>query len=153
MASRPPSSYLPTLTAQIAGPVIAAELGQVGIDVTVTQGGSDAATENVIKSGAFGLAVVDQSAGRDLGSYADPASPWHYAYSDQVAALLDAGNEASTEQEWINDYQQALRLITSDAVNDWLYVQPQITIADKNVGGLSPAGLSDAFPLAGLTVS
>ncbi len=138
----PPYSY-----AQVSGPLIAAELQAVGITATIKNIQWPLWLSQVFAHRDFQLTIVDHAEARDISNYATPGYYWNFAHTAQVARLLQAGDEAPTRAQWIADYRQALRLITSQAVNDWLYVLPQLTVAQAGLVGLPTSGLTESFPV------
>jgi peptide/nickel transport system substrate-binding protein len=138
----PPYNY-----AQIAGPLIAAELQAVGITATIKNIQWPLWLSQVFAHSDFQLTIVDHAEARDISNYATPGYYWNFAHTAQVAKLLQQGNEAPTRAQWIANYRKVLRLITSQAVNDWLYVLPQLTIAQAGIIGVPKSGLSESFPV------
>ena len=59
--------------------------------------------------------------------------------------MLGAANSAPTQAASTAHYKSIVRRITADAVNDWLYVPDQVTIAQKGVNGLPVGGRTESF--------
>jgi peptide/nickel transport system substrate-binding protein len=138
----PPYGY-----AQSAGPLVAADLKAVGINVTIKNIQWPLWLSQVFTARNFDMTIIDHVEARDIGNYAIPAYYWNYAKTSQVAAMLAAGNAAPTQAGQSAKYTQVLQMITADAVNAWLYNPDAITVAAKDVVGLPGTGLTESFNL------
>lgn len=138
----PPYGY-----ATAAGPLIAANLKAVGINVTIKDIQWPLWLSQVFTHHNFQMTIVDHVEARDIGNYAIPTYYWDYNKTTQVGALLAAGDAASTPAGQVAKYTQVLNMITADAVNCWLYNPDQITVAKKNIVGLPGSGLTESFNL------
>jgi peptide/nickel transport system substrate-binding protein len=137
----------PYFYAQLAAPLIVSELGAVGIKVTVSTIDFPLWISQVFEAGDFQATIIDHAEGRDIGNYGTAGYYWHYAQTSQVAQELTAANAAPTEAQWIAGYRKVLRQITADAVNDWIYIIPDLTVAQKDVVGLSSTAYTESFNL------
>jgi peptide/nickel transport system substrate-binding protein len=149
-----PNGFSTTLTlppyyyATLAGPVIQSELDAVGIKTTITNVQWPLWLSQVFEGGNFDLTIIDHAEARDVANYATPGYYWHFAGVKHVASLLSAAEAAPTQGQWIAGTQQVLRLIAADAVNDWLYVLPAMSVHDVGVIGLPKYGYTEAFDLS-----
>jgi peptide/nickel transport system substrate-binding protein len=149
-----PNGFSTTLTippygyAESAGPLVAAELGAVGIKVTIKDIQWPLWLSQVFTARNFDMTIIDHVEARDIGNYEIPTYYWNYAKTSQVAALLAAGDAAPTQAGQTAKYTQVLQMITADAANAWLYNPDQITVAAKDVAGLPGSGLTESFDLA-----
>ncbi len=137
----------PYYYAQLAAPLIVSELGAIGIRVSVSTIDFPLWISQVFEAGDFETTIIDHAEGRDIGNYGTPGYYWHYAGTAEVAKELAAADAAPTRAQWIAGYRQVLRQITADAVNDWLYIIPNLTVADKDVVGLPSTAYTEAFNL------
>ena len=138
----PPYGY-----ATAAGPLIAANLKSVGINVTIKDIQWPLWLSQVFTNHNFDMTIVDHVEARDIGNYAIPTYYWQYNKTSQVAKLLAAGDAAPTQAGQVAKYTQVLKMITADAVNCWLYNPDQITVAKSNIVGLPATGLTESFNL------
>lgn len=140
----PPYGY-----ATAAGPLIAANLKAVGINVTIKDIQWPLWLSQVFTNHNFDMTIVDHVEARDIGNYANSKYYWDYPASKtaKVAALLAAGDAAPTQAGMTAKYTQVLKMITADAVNCWLYNPDQITVAKSNIVGLPGTGLTESFNL------
>ena len=137
----------PYFYAKLAAPLVVSELGAIGIKVSVNTIDFPLWISQVFEGGNYQATIIDQAEGRDVSNYGTLGYYWHYAKTPQIAAKLQAANAAPTKSQWIAGYQGVLKQVTGDAVNDWLYIAPFITVADKNIVGLSKTAYTEAFNL------
>lgn len=138
----------PYFYAKLAAPLIVSELGAIGIKVSVSTIDFPLWISQVFEGGNFQATIIDQAEGRDVSNYGTPGYYWHYAKTPQIAAELSAANAAPTKAQWIAGYRKVLRQITDDAVNDWLYVAPFITVIDKNIVGIPTTAYTESYNLS-----
>lgn len=138
----PPYSYATT-----SGTLVAAELNAVGIKTTIKNIQWPLWLSQVFTNHNFDLTIVDHVEARDIANYANDKYYWQYAGSNQVAKLLEAANAAPTQRSSAATYKAIVRKITTDAVNDWLYVPEAVTIAQRGVNGLPQSGRTESFYL------
>jgi peptide/nickel transport system substrate-binding protein len=137
----------PYYYAQLAAPVIQAELKAVGINATITNVQWPLWLSQVFEAGNFDLTIIDHAEARDVANYATPGYYWHFAGVSRVATMLTKAEAAPSERQWITGTQAVLKLIASDAVNDWLYVLPAWSVHDVGVVGLPKYGYTESFDL------
>lgn len=138
----------PYFYAQLAAPLIVSELGAIGIHMSVSTIDFPLWISKVFDGGNFQTTIIDHAEGRDIGNYGTAGYYWHYSGTSRVAAELTAANAAPTRAQWIAGYRRVLRQITADAVNDWLYIIPNLTVAQKDVVGLAKTAYTESFDLA-----
>ncbi len=148
-----PNGFSTTLTlppyyyAQLAGPVVQSELGAIGIKVTIKNVQWPLWLSQVFEGGNFDLTIIDHAEARDVPNYADPTYYWHFAGARTVASQLAAANAAPTRHAWIAGMRTVLREIAHDAVNDWLYVLPDLSVHLKGVVGLPESFYTESFDI------
>ena len=140
----PPVNY-----AQQSGAFIQSELGQVGIKVKIQNVDFPLWINRVFIGGNYDLTIIAHVEARDLIKYADPKYYWHYD-NKTVQKLIAAGDAAPTDAQWIADYRKVERIITTDAVNDWLFLLPNLEVVRKGITGYPTNGLSLSFDVTGL---
>ncbi|KJE75642.1 ABC transporter substrate-binding protein [Ferrimicrobium acidiphilum] len=138
----------PYFYAKLAAPLIVSELGAIGIKVSVSTIDFPLWISQVFEGGNFQATIIDQAEGRDVSNYGTTGYYWHYAKTPEVASELTAANAAPTKAQWIAGYQKVLKQITSDAVNDWLYIAPFITVIDKNIVGIPTTAYTESYNLS-----
>ena len=140
----PPVNY-----AQQSGAFIQSELGQVGIKVKIQNIDFPLWINRVFIGGNYDVTIIAHVEARDLIKYADPKYYWHYD-NKTVQKLIAAGDAAPTDAQWIADYRKVERIITTDAVNDWLFLLPNLEVVRKGITGYPTNGLSLSFDVTGL---
>jgi peptide/nickel transport system substrate-binding protein len=148
-----PNGFSTTLTlppyyyAQLAGPVVQSELAAIGIRAKIDNVQWPLWLSQVFEAGDFDLTIIDHAEARDVANYANPSYYWHFSGARQVASQLAAANAAPTRHRWIAGVRAVLREIARDAVNDWLYVMPDLSVHLKGVVGLPDAFYTESFDL------
>lgn len=143
----PPYPY-----AKADGPVVAAELKQIGINVQLSNIQWPLWLSQVFEGGDFQSTIIDHAEARDISNYTNPKYYWHYATTSKVTAMLTAADEAPTIAQWKTGYEKAETLIAHQAVNVWFFNLPEITVAKKGIVGLPHGSLSESFQLTALQI-
>lgn len=138
----------PYFYAKLAAPLIVSELGAIGIKVSVSTIDFPLWISQVFEGGDFQATIIDQAEGRDVTNYGTPGYYWHYAETPQVASELTAAEAAPTQAQWIAGVRHVLKQITGDAVNDWLYIAPFITVIDKDIVGIPTTAYTESYNLS-----
>jgi peptide/nickel transport system substrate-binding protein len=97
----------------------------------------------------YDMSIVQHVEPRDIYTFGNPDYYWRYD-SPEVQALL-ASADAGTEDQQIADLKQAARKLAEDAAAIWLYVFPNITVADTDIGGLPKNRVSESLDLTTIT--
>jgi peptide/nickel transport system substrate-binding protein len=81
-------------------------------------------------------------------------NPDYYTRYDnpKLQALL-AKADRGTEEQQVALMQQAARLLSEDAAADWLFVIPNLIVAEKDITGLPENAIAESFNLTGLARS
>ncbi len=145
---------LPTLPyATSCGQVVKSQLEQVGLKVQIDQLEFPAAwLTTVFKNADYDLSIISHVEPRDLGAvFGDPAYYTKYGTPQlkQLLASADAGDEATQ----IADLKNAARLLSDEAAADWLFLLPNLVVADKNITGLPTNAITESFDLTRLSRS
>ncbi|WP_168581715.1 ABC transporter substrate-binding protein [Gephyromycinifex aptenodytis] len=145
---------LPTLPyATSCGQVVKSDLEKVGFKVTLDQLEFPAAwITQVLRGGDYDASIIAHVEPRDLPTlYGNPKYYLHYDNKKvrEAIAAADAGDEATQ----VAKMKEAARVIAEDAASDWLFLLPNLTVADKDITGLPKNSLSESFDLTGLARS
>jgi peptide/nickel transport system substrate-binding protein len=141
----PPPAY-----ARQAGEIIAAELAQVGVDARIENVEWAQWLDGVYKNKNYDLTVISHVEPRDLGIYANPDYYFQYR-SPAFQELYHKLSTTADEAQRLDLLRQAQRLLAEDAVNVFLYLLPQVTVAKKELVGLWRNSPIFANDLAALT--
>ncbi|HUC67375.1 MAG TPA: ABC transporter substrate-binding protein [Stellaceae bacterium] len=126
----PPPPY-----ARQGGQIVAAELAQIGINAKIENIEWAQWLDGVYKHKNYDLTIVSHVEPRDLANYADP--DFYYQYdSSKFRALMDDVNTAPDEAARLKALAAAQRQLAEDAVNVFLYVLPQVSVAKAGLHGL-----------------
>lgn len=142
---------LPSLPyAQACGPVVKSMLEQVGFKVkTDTLEFPAAWLTSVFKGSDYDLSMVAHVEPRDLPVvFGSPDYYTHFS-NPQMATFLKQADTGTQEQQ-SQAMKKAARLIADDAGADFLFVLPNLMVADKNITGLPKNAITEGFDLAGL---
>lgn len=145
---------IPTLPYAVAcGTVVKSQLEQAGFKVALDQLEFPAAwLTTVFKNADYDMSIVAHVEPRDMGAvFGDPTYYTRYDNADFRALLAKA--DAGTEQEQVTDMKAAAKLLSETAAADWLFVLPNIIVADKGVTGLPKNAISESFDVTGLSGS
>ncbi|MFK4089320.1 ABC transporter substrate-binding protein [Kribbella sp. NPDC020789] len=144
---------LPTLPyATSCGQVVKSQLEQVGLKVQIDQLEFPAAwLTTVFKSADYDMSIIAHVEPRDLGAVFSPT--YYTRYNDpalqQFLAAADAGDEAAQ----LENMKKAARRISEQAAGDWLFLLPNLIVADKNLTGLPQNAITENFDLSRLARS
>ena len=67
-----------------------------------------------------------------------------------LIALEELIPDAGTEEEQTSKMQEAAALISEDAAADFLFLLPNLMVADPDITGLPENAIKESFPLAPL---
>jgi peptide/nickel transport system substrate-binding protein len=126
----PPPGY-----ARQGGQIIAAELGDVGINAKIQEVEWAQWLSGVYQDKNYDLTIISHVEPLDIGIYANPTYYYQYdspAFRDLYAKVTTASDMAS--------YKAALtdagKKLAEDSVNAFLFQLPNVTVASANVQGL-----------------
>lgn len=126
----PPVGY-----AQRSGEVIAAQLGKIGIKVSITQLQWPQWLNEVFKERNYDLTIVAHTEANDLDRYARDNYYWNYvspAFKAKWREVVGATDFAKRDQL----LKDAQRIIAEDAVNGYLFQLAKIGVWKKDLVGL-----------------
>ena len=117
-----------------SGQVIAQQLADVGItvDLSVVEWGTW--IQRIFLGGDYDMTIIGHSEPRDINVYGNPDYYYHYD-NPEVRDLLTQIENASSEAEQTELYQDIARIIARDAVNVWLFSPPYLVAAQSDVYG------------------
>ncbi|WP_029202628.1 ABC transporter substrate-binding protein [Ornithinimicrobium pekingense] len=142
---------IPTLPYAVScGTVVESMLEEVGLQVTIDELEFPSAwLETVFTNKDFDMSIVAHVEPRDLGNvFGNPDYYTTYG-TDELRTLLDEA-DAGTEEEQVAKMQEAAALISEDAAADFLFLLPNLMVADPDITGLPENAIKESFPLADL---
>lgn len=138
---------------QSTASLLAAQLGQVGIQVHIVVVSYGTWQKMVVERGRFSMTVSEATGARQLQQYGNTAAYFQPGDALAVGAVMASGDSASSQAQFVALYKTALVAVSADAVNDWIYQVPEIVVAQSDVTGIPTSELSDSLPLADLGLS
>jgi peptide/nickel transport system substrate-binding protein len=144
---------LPTLPyATSCGQVVKSQLEQVGLKVQIDQLEFPAAwLTTVFKNADYDMSIISHVEPRDLGAVFN--AKYYTRYDDPQLQALLAAADAGDEQTQVADMKKAARRLSEQAAADWLFLLPNLIVADKNLTGLPTNAITESFDLSRLARS
>ena len=142
---------LPTLPYAVAcGTVVESMLEDAGFEVTVDELEFPSAwLETVYTNKDYDMSIVAHVEPRDLGNvFGNPDYYTSYG-TEELRTLLDEA-DAGTQEEQVQKMQEAAELISTDAAADFLFLLPNLMVADPDITGLPENAITESFRLAQL---
>lgn len=130
---------------------VVSQLKAVGITVTVTTVDFTTWLTQVYTNHDYDLTAVDHAEPHDLGNYANPKYYWLYDSPAVQKLIADAKTEADPAKS-IDDLKKAAEQISQDSPADWLFLFPDISVAQKNITGYPVDNIDARFDASGIAV-
>lgn len=142
---------IPSLPYAVAiAQVVKSQLAQVGINAKIDVLEFPAVwVDQVFSKFNYDMSIINHVEPRDIQTFGNPKYYWQYD-NKSVQGLLASGDKG-TEQQQVADYKSAARTLADDAAADWLFLFPNIMVADKGIGGLPKNAVTEQFDLTTLT--
>lgn len=140
---------VPTLPyAVVCGTVVESMLEEAGFAVTVDELEFPAAwLETVFTNADYEMSIVSHVEPRDLGAvFGNP--DYYTRYGTEELQTLLAVADAGTTEEQVARMQEAAALVSQDAAADFLFVLPNLIVAEPDITGLPQNAISESFELA-----
>ncbi|MFI5706213.1 ABC transporter substrate-binding protein [Kribbella sp. NPDC051620] len=144
---------LPTLPyATSCGQVVKSQLEQVGLKVTIDQLEFPAAwLTTVFKNADYDMSIIAHVEPRDLGAVFN--AKYYTRYDDPTLVSLLAAADSGDDAAQVDNMKKAARRISEQAAADWLFLLPNLMVADKNLIGLPTNAITESFDLTRLARS
>jgi peptide/nickel transport system substrate-binding protein len=126
----PPPTY-----ARQGGEIVAAELGEVGIQAKIENVEWAQWLSGVYTAKNYDLTIISHVEPLDIGIYANPNYYYQYDNKDfqDIIAKLNSAPDLETYKKYLGEAQKKL---AADCVNVFLFQLQQITVANANLQGL-----------------
>jgi peptide/nickel transport system substrate-binding protein len=144
---------LPTLPyATACGQVVKSQLEQAGLKVDIDQLEFPAAwLTTVFKNADYDMSIVAHVEPRDMGAVFNPT--YYTRYDDPTFAKYLAQADQGSEAEQVEFMKKAARRLSENAAADWLFLLPNLVVADKDITGLPVNAISESLDVTGLARS
>ncbi|HEY3510659.1 MAG TPA: ABC transporter substrate-binding protein [Kribbella sp.] len=143
---------LPTLPyATSCGQVVKSDLEQAGLKVQIDQLEFPAAwLTTVFKNADYDMSIIAHVEPRDLGAVF--GNPKYYTRYDDPTLQADlAAADAGDEATQVAEMKKAARRLSEQAAGDWLFLLPNLMVADKDIKGLPTNAITENFDLSKLS--
>jgi peptide/nickel transport system substrate-binding protein len=135
-----------------AAQIVQSDLNAVGFKVTIDT--LDFPAEwlaQVFNGHDFDMSIINHVEARDIATYANPKYYWGYDNAEFQGLVKSA--DAGTAAEQVTDMKKAAKLLSDDAVSDWLYLAQSVNVKDAKLDGLPKNQLGDSFNVTELSWS
>ncbi len=130
--------------------VVQSQLAAVGIQTEIEPLEFPARwLEQVFREADYDISIVAHVEPRDIRTFGDPKYYWRYD-NPEVQRLL-ADSETGSQEQQVTDVAQVGRLLAEDAAADWLFLIPNLIVADADVHGLPQNRIGEALDLTTLS--
>lgn len=126
----PPPPY-----ARQGGQIVAAELADVGITAKIENVEWAQWLDGVYKQKNYDLTMISHVEPRDIAIYANPDYYFQYD-SPKFRAIMQKVDTTPDGPARLKEIAAAQRQLAEDAVNVFLYVLPQVSVAKKDLTGI-----------------
>jgi peptide/nickel transport system substrate-binding protein len=135
------------------GQVVKSQLEQAGFKVKLDQLEFPAAwLTTVFKNADYDMSIVSHVEPRDMGTVF--GSPDYYTrYNNPAFQKALGAADKGTQAQQTQEMKKAARLLSEDAAADWLFLMPNLMVADKGITGLPKNAIAESFDLAPLARS
>lgn len=132
------------------GTVVESMLEDAGLEVTVDELEFPAAwLETVFTNKDFDMSIVAHVEPRDMANVF--GSPDYYTtYGTEEIQTLFEEADTGTEEEQVAKLQEAATLISDEAAADFLFLLPNLMVADPDITGLPTNAIKESFDLSEL---
>ena len=142
---------IPTLPyAQSCGPVVESMLEDAGLAVTVDELEFPAAwLETVFTNKDFDMSIVAHVEPRDMANVFGNAD-YYTTYGTDAIKEIFAAADTGTQDEQVAKLKEAGALLSEDAAADFLFLLPNLMVADPDITGLPTNAIKPSFKLSDL---
>lgn len=132
--------------------VVESQLAEVGITAEIEPLEFPARwLEEVFNDADYDMSIIAHVEPRDIGIFGDP--DYYFRYDSQEVQDLLAEADVGTQEEYVEGMRQVARTIAEDAAADWLFLLPNLIVADADVAGLPENRVSESFDLTTISRS
>ncbi|MFJ6214521.1 ABC transporter substrate-binding protein [Streptomyces sp. NPDC092296] len=135
-----------------AASFIKSELAKVGITVNIHVITPDEWYTKVYKNRDFSATLQEHVNDRDIVWYGNPDFYWGYD-NKQVTDWVKQAEQSDTADQQTALLKKVNQQIAQDAASDWLYLYPQIVVANSKLSGYPLNGLNSQFYAYGIKKS
>lgn len=145
---------LPSLPYAVScGQVVKSQLEQAGFKITLDQLEFPAVwLTTVFKDADYDMSIIAHVEPRDLGTvFGDPKYYTRYDNKQLQADLAAA--DAAPQGQYVQLMKKAARELSQDAAGDFLFLLPNLVVAEKGITGIPKNAITESFDLSALARS
>ncbi|MCX4831065.1 ABC transporter substrate-binding protein [Streptomyces sp. NBC_01016] len=145
---------IPTLPyAAACGTVVKSQLEQAGFKVELDQLEFPAAwLTTVFKNADYDMTIMSHIEPRDMTAVFG-SKDYYTRYDSPAFRKLLAKADEGSQKEQITSMRAAARTLSKDAAADWLFLLPNLMVADADITGLPVNSVTESLDLTGLSRS
>lgn len=130
------------------GTVVASQLEKLGLKIKMDELEFPAAwLTKVFHNANYDMTIIEHSEPRDIASvFGDP--DYYLRYDNAKVRELFAKARQGTEKEQIQYMKKAAKIISKDAAAGFLFLYPNLIVAEKDITGLPKNAVSESFDLS-----
>lgn len=133
-----------------AAQVVKSQLAEVGVTADIEVLEFPARWLDVVfKQNDYDMSIISHVEPRDMAIFADPTYYFGYGNSEYGDLLKRAS--AATEEEGNELRREAAELLARDAAAAWLFVLPNLIVAEQDIQGLPQNRISESLDLTGVS--
>lgn len=135
--------------ATACGQVVQSQLQQVGITVNLETIEFPVWLQTVFTNHDYDMSIVAHVEPRDLpGVFGNPK--YYPQYNNAEVQADIAAADAGTTDEQVRDMKKAAQVLSQDAAADFLFLLPNLIVADKGITGLPKNAITESLELSAL---
>lgn len=134
--------------ATAAAQTVQSNLAEVGITAEIETLEFPVWLEEVFTNKEFHMSIVAHVEPRDIGIFADP--DYYFQFDNVEVQQLLADADTGTPEERNEFTADAAEIISQQAASEFLFLAPNLVVADGTVTGIPPNDLTEAFDFRGL---
>lgn len=145
---------IPTLPYAVScGTVVESMLEDAGLDVEIDELEFPSAwLETVYTNKDYDMSIVAHVEPRDIANvFGNP--DYYTTYGTEEIQQIFKAADTGTEEEQIAKMKEAAKLISEDAAADFLFLLPNLMVADPDITGLPENAIKESFDLSKLARS
>lgn len=145
---------IPTLPYAVScGTVVKSQLEQAGFTVELDQLEFPAAWLTTVFTDAdYDMSIIAHVEPRDMPAVFGDKTYYTRYDNPEFSALLEQADQG-TEDEQVQAMKAAAEMLSEDAAADWLFLLPNLLVADQGITGLPENAISESFDLSELARS
>ena len=138
--------------ATTCGQVVQSQLQAVGMTVNLETIEFPVWLQSVFKDHDYDMSIVAHVEPRDLPTVFGNPKYYPQYNNPEVQADITAADAGTTDDQ-VADMKKAAATLSKDAASDFLFLLPNLIVADKNIKGLPKNAITESFDLSALSSS